>query len=367
MRSPAIATAIAVFSVTLTAGCLRHIVADVPENVMSSPGAETWGVAWLKSHEGYAVTSTSKLNGHSSLHEMPTVILESGRSENWEWRVMTVPALDTQWKAFQAEQHTQKVEKEAQQSGNWLHTVLTWNLAFERAHRAATYLLGREPLALHATLLLLPDGVSYDSKITERRSDAVPLTLAFYWTKSNPTDFLGAVSTTMYEYQHLLVDDGIIAPMGDGLGNQTANDEARSQCWSDSTLLALIAGSSSHMEWKLSNAQAAAALLERSEQVSRTAENSGDDRSNDGGIPFSEAYMWGRFFEVQSIAAYFRVKNIPSTRVEAKDLTRISSVMSVCRAMTLAPADVTNGGYPTSQIKYAPYFPAQVSSVEVNP
>jgi hypothetical protein len=121
------------------------------------------------------------------------------------------------------------------------------------------------------------------------------------------------------------------------------------------------------MEWKLSNAQAAAALLERSEQVSRTAENSGDDRSNDGGIPFSEAYMWGRFFEVQSIAAYFRVKNIPSTRVEAKDLTRISSVMSVCRAMTLAPADVTNGGYPTSQIKYAPYFPAQVSSVEVNP
>lgn len=363
MRSRAIATTLAIYFVTMAAGCLRHIVADVPENVVGSRDAETWGVAWLKSRDGYSVMSTTKLNGHSAFREKPSVVLEAGKTANWDWQVMAVPSLAKQWRTFQAEQHTQTVEAEAEQSGNWLHTVLTWKLAFERAHRTAKYLFGHDPLALHLTLLLVPDGTRYDKEVTEKRSDALPLTLAFYWSKSNPTSFLGAVSTTMYEYQHLLVDDGAISSMGNGLGNQTANDEARSQCWSDSTFLALIAGSSSHMEWKLSNAKAAAALLEESEQrqVSTAGDDSHTDHRTNGEIPFSEAYMWGRFFEVQSIASYFRLQNIPSIRVEAKDINRISSIMSVCRAMTQAPADVTNGGYPPSQVKYSSYFPSQLS------
>lgn len=341
---------------------------DIPKELVNAPDMERWAVGWIDVKTGYKVVSVTKFNGHSKLHEDANILIESGKIGNWDWQVEAVPSIAPNWNDFQAQARTKKVIQEAEQSQNWLHTASNWTLAFERAHRVALYLLGREPLPLRVTLLLIPDGVKYNKQITERRTDGAPLTLAFYWQDSKPATFLEDVATTMYEYQHLLVDSKMIPAEGHGIGDQTTNDEARSQCWSDATNLALLAGSSSRMEWKASNAQAALALLQQSEQIEANDRGNGTTTNGDRGdrIPYADAYLYGRLFEVESVSGYFQEKGL-SLYVEAKDLNRVNSFMSVCRAMTQSPADVTNGGYPAAQVQYVPFFPPNLSSDNANP
>jgi len=352
---------------TWTVPCIYAQRSDIPKALVNAPDMERWGVGWIEVKTGYKVLSVTRFNGHSKLHEDPNVLIESGKIGNWEWQVEAAPSVAAQWRTFQAQAQTKVVTQEAEQTQNWLHTASNWTLAFERAHRVAVYLLGREPLPLHATLLLIPDGVKYSKQVTETRTEGAPLTLAFYWQESKPAAFVEDVATTMYEYQHLLVDSKMIPSEGHGIGDQTTNDEARSQCWSDATDLALLAGSSSHMEWKASNAQAALALLQQSEQTqlgnSNQSRAKGDHKDK---VPYEDAYLYGRLFEVESISSYFQGKGL-SLYIEAKDLDRANSFMSVCRAMTQSPTDVTEGGYPAAQVQYVPFFPPNLNSHNIEP
>jgi len=356
-----VAFALAFFFPVFVLGCGVFYRYDAPRAVIDMSGAEVWAVSLSASGRRYHVTSTTRLNGQARLHEQPTASIATGTVGDWQWTVMAVPSVVPSWRAWQEEKRNTKVRQEAIRSGNWLHSAAGWDLAFQRARRVAQYLLGRPPLPFHATLLLLPEGVRYNKRISEAGKGYVPLTLAFYWPNSKrPAAFIGVVTRTMYEYQHLLVDSGFISPVGNGKGDRTANDEARSQCWSDSTFLALEAGTPSSVQWKVSQARAALALLDQSNQQKVNGEGGqGLAMPEVGPIRYSDAYMWGRFFEVESVAAYLRSRGDSTALIHASDPAQVNALLSVCRAMTQQPRDLTKGPYPASQVEYVPFFPKE--------
>src|SRR5579859_3657411 len=133
-------------SAALTAGCLRWYRYDAPRQLMHAPNTQVWAAALRKSPSGYRVTSTTILNGQTPLREKPTTIIASGTVGNWQWEVKAVPSVVPLWSAWQARKKTKKVLLEAERSGNWSHAAVAWDLAFERAHRVAEYLLGHPPL-----------------------------------------------------------------------------------------------------------------------------------------------------------------------------------------------------------------------------
>ncbi len=169
----------------------------------------------------------------------------------------------------------------------------------------------------------------------------------------------------MYEYQHLLVDAKMIAAVGDTRGDRAANDEARSQCWSDAVFLALNAGTKTSMEWRISRARAAVSLLQQSTRYdvnSGGTGGAGASRDARARVPYPEAYAWGRFFEVESLVGYLRARGLSKLTVVDNRPDAMNAVMSVCRAMTRHPLDLAaRNGYPASQVRFVPFFPANIS------
>lgn len=361
-----------VLAMLSAAGCIHY---DAPRQLMRAPGIDTWAVSMPRSHPGYHVTSITRLNGNVPLAGKPTVIISSGADGDWQWTVKAVPSVAQSWKAWLAYKKTKKLRMENERSGNWTHAASGWKFAFERARRVARYLLGHQPPAFHPTILLLPEGVKYSGKVTETGKQYFPVTFAFYWPASNQlqgfASLLNAVTRTMWEYQHLLVDTKIIAPVGKTKADKETNDEARSQCWFQSTLLALAAGTKTTMDYKVSRSSAAIALLEQSAPHHVSTNESGESAASSSIPPrirFSEALLWGKFFEIESLANYLKQRGVPKLHIVANNPAEMNAVLSVCRAMTQHPLDVTaTNGYPPSQVHYVPFFPAKLNGDRPRP
>lgn len=353
--------------VVLSAGCVHY---DLPRALRRAPGAATMGVELSNSRGGYRVTSVTRLNGRAKLSEKPTVRIASGSDANWLWAVKAVPSAAPELRARLASQETEKIRRQNARSGSRTHAAVGWGLVFRRAHRVARYLLGHHPPALHATVLLLPPGVKYFRAITRTGRRYLPLTLAFSWPRSNRLEesasLVHAVASTVYEYQHLLVDSKIIPTVGKTRGDREANDEARSHCWSQATFLALESGTKAYVEYKVfrSRAPVARAMSEESmpkltarDEVRVLAWAPGREPR----IRFSDGWAWGTFFEVKSLASYLQQRGIPDLKVVADKPTQMNAVLSVCRAMTQHPLDLTaTDGYPPSKVKFVPFFPTSL-------
>ncbi len=347
------------------AGCVRY---DVPRAQVRTPGVASWGVEVAKSGGGYRVTSTTQLNGRATLWEKPSVQIVSGTDESWEWVVKAVPSVATGSKALTGGAKLQQNGRDDASDGKLPHAAPDWGEAFRRAHRVARYLLGRRPPALHATLLLLPYGVRYSRAFTKAATHYFPLTFAYYyWPRSKhfkeSASLATAVTSVIYEYQHLLVASKTIAPVGKTKGSRAANNEARSRCWSQSTFLALEAGTTAHIEYGVPQVrgQTVVAMFKQSMPQQTTNAQIRVPALPPGSQPhirFSDAYAWGSFFEIESLARYLQLRGVPNLRVMADNPSEANAVFSVCRAMTQHPVDITaTNGYPPSQVQFLPFFP----------
>jgi hypothetical protein len=366
------ATVLGLASAAILSGCVHYRYrVDIPRQVMQAPDAQVWGVGLLKARSGFRVVSVTSLNGRTEVRGKPTVEIESGAADNWEWSVRAVPPLLASWNAWQSDM---KVQRRAGTPEDWSHPVASWQQAFDRSHKVVSYLLGRQPLPLRASVLLVPDGSAYHKTFTETGEKFVPLTFAFYYPASVSTAaevmsqrfsaLTTAVSTTVYEYQHIFVDTKSIQQVGDNEADETINDEARSQCWFDSVLLALTSGTHSSESWHPSEARERLLekgggheiSLEPGEQASSAAKPSDKTQRR-----YVEALPWARYFEARSISDYLRKRGIADPKVASNDPAAMNAVLSVCRAMTQHPLDVTaTNGYPPSWVEYVPFFPTQL-------
>lgn len=353
-------------------GCARYQF-DAPNTIIDGPGNEVHGTNVEKEHDGFAVTAITRLNGTRVLHEKPNVIIDSGTAGNWQWEVRAVPSLLPSWKAWEADKKFQARAKLA--TDDWNHPAANWGQAFARAHEVAAYLLGRAPLPLKLTVLLVPEGSKYEGNFPSKGNGAVALTFAFFYPPEAPdthaltTDrfaaLVHAVSTSVYEYQHTLAPTGTIPAAGDDAADKTINDEARSHCWQYSTTLALGSGTHSNLAWD--PAAARAALLEGSSRQNislDTGEEPSDKNASgsDGKRRFSDAIFWGRELVSENLVSYLTARGILEPRVQSNRPPEMNAVLSFCRAMTQHPRDLTKGLIPPSDVPYVPFFPDPLSA-----
>jgi hypothetical protein len=277
--------------------------------------------------------------------------------------VRAVPQLLPSLKAWES---NQKVQQRAAGPDSWGHPAATWEQAFTRSYKVANYLLGQTPLPLKLTLLLVPDGSVYDKTVVQTGVDYVPITLAFYFpSEASETDALtasrfsalvAAMTTSAYEYQHIFVFTETIKPIGNNKADKAINDEARSQCWSDSVFLALTSGTHTESKW---DAAQETVLTETGRDTSAQTKR----QPNDGGIErrYSDAWRWGRYLEAKNVSAYLLARGRRDAKVLSNEPEATNAVMSMCRAITQHPLDLTAGEYPTSQVEYVPFFPSGLS------
>lgn len=324
----------------------------------------------------YRVTSVTKLEGGRGLHGKPTAVIASGSYRTWQWHVKAAPSLVPAWKAWRANKRVRADRAMARQTGNWSRAATGWGLAFQRAHRVARYLLARPPLPLHATVLLVPEGVRYDPKVTATGSGYLPLTLAFHWPSTNQLQQFAAlaraVDTIVLEYQRLLAAAAVIKSAGASKGNRAADAYARSVCWQESTYLALEAGTPAALRWRISpRARAALLMLQQSSQLKISNASGGRKGASGHGrprIPYAQAANWGGYFAVESLVGYLKQRGAPDSKVVANKPSEMNAVMSVCRAMSQHPLDITvTGGYPPSRVQFVPFFPANLKAPKQRP
>lgn len=355
-------------SLALT-GCI-HYRFDIPSAMMQTPNSQIWGVSFEKSGADYRIHSITRLNGSHPTHGDPTTPIASGVVENWQWEVQAVPSLLPSWKAWQSDK---KVQQRALEPDNWDHPAANWQQAFTRAYRVVNYLLGRPPLPLKLTLLLVPDGTAYNKVLVQTGTGFVPLTFAFYYpppdsdsnslTAARFASLVEAVARSVYEYQHILVATNVIQPIGNNETDKTINDETRSQCWSESIFLALTAGTHTETTWT----PAPEVLFQentRHDISSETQKQAGVSQENNQGIQrrYSDAVLWARYLEAKSVFSYLQQRALPDGKVASNDPAGMNAVLSVCRAMTQRPLDLTAGPYPATQVEYTPFFPARLGS-----
>ena len=172
-----------------------------------------------------------------------------------------------------------------------------------------------------------------------------------------------AVSRTVYEYQHLMDDTNVIEAVGKNETDRTINDEVRSHCWFDSVLLSLTSGTHTRSMWN----PAPEALLDASSNHETSAETANqtkdtNDTDHQAERQFSDAMLWAKYLEAKSISEYLRNRGRRDASVVSNDSDGMNAVVSVCRAMTQQPLDLTSGPYPISKIEYTPFFPTRFSS-----
>ena len=145
---------------------------------------------------GYKIISSTRLNGSLPRQAEASATLASGASGNWSWEVKAVPSLLPSWQAWQRDA---KIARRARPPDDWAHPAATWEQAFGRAHKLATYLLGREPLPLRLTVLLIPANTIYDESFTDSGGSSRPHDIRVLLSddhsercRCDPQPFLGA-------------------------------------------------------------------------------------------------------------------------------------------------------------------------------
>ena len=339
-------------------GCGRYRF-PVSHDVMHAPGNQIWAVRARKSASGYRTQSITRLNGADPMRGEPTAVVSLGSTGNWQWEVRAVPSLLPSLKTWQSDKELQLPTGSPE---DWSYPAASFEQAFARAYKVVNYLLGRPPLPMKVTLLLVPKGSTYKKVFVQTGNGYIPLTFAFYYpAPATETDTLTsdrfeamveAVSKAVHEYQHTLVDTVAIEPVGNNQVDKTINSEIRSQCWTESTTLALASGTASNLKW---NPVLPDELIERN-----TGHNT---QENPQPKPrrFSDADLWAGHLVAKNISAYLRERGFPDAKVEYNDPAGMNAVLSVCRALTQHPRDMTVGLHPTSTIEYVPFFPNKLS------
>jgi hypothetical protein len=312
-----------------------------------------WRVTLAKSSRGYHVVSVTNLDGAFPA-QTPKAEITSGAFQNWRWKVEADPSLLPSWMVWQSDK---KVQKSARlPADDWSYPALDWRRAFERGHQVVSYLLGRQPLSLDARVILVPEGSDYHQTFDQEEDGAIPLTLGLYYpsgVSSSRADqserflaMVAVVTRVISEYEGILVAAGTIESVGQDEAARVVNEEGQSICWDESTFLALGAGT--HFVSRLGWDQ----------------QGSADELAHypPAKIKLSDAVHWGALREAESIGWYLEFRGMKNHTFSAKDPAAMNAVLSVCRAMTQHPFDLTTGAYPAPQIQYVPFFPATLAS-----
>ncbi|MDT8069001.1 MAG: hypothetical protein ROO76_12630 [Terriglobia bacterium] len=205
-------------------------------------------------------------------------------------------------------------------------------------------------------MILVPEGTMYEKTVIRDAQGYVPLTFAFYYPEADSSEnshfsaMSDAVARSIYEYQHVLYRNGTVSPIGTSNVDRSINDESRSQCWYDSALLSLTAGTHSVSRW------GADPYMKRikigSESALAVVTSSGDVRKPS----FSDTAPLGVGVEAETVAAYLRSRGTATAQVVSNDLGAMNAVLSVCRALTQNPHDLATREYPIEQVRFVPYF-----------
>jgi hypothetical protein len=350
--------AVSLILVSLTSSARDRF--PVSREVMDAPDTQIWGVRAKTSESGYQTHSVTRLKGADRVGGEPTSVAASGSTGNWQWEVRAVPSLLPSLKAWQSDK---EVQAAASDPDNWSYPATSWEQGFARAYKVVSYLLGRPPLPMKLTLLLVPKGSAYEKVFDQTGNDFIPLTFAFHYpaagsesdtlTAERFSAMVEAISQFVHEYQHTLVDTKAIEPTGKDQTDKTINSEIRSQCWTHSTALALASGTISYLKW---NPTLPDELIERKKGHNL--------RENPQPKPrrFSDAYLWAGHLVAKNLSAYLLERGYAEAKVEYSDLAGMNAVLSFCAAITQHPRDLTLGSYPTSQVEFVPFFPSSLSS-----
>lgn len=308
-----------------------------------------WNSTATKSPDGYHIISITNLNGKPG-GQTDFVEIANGRFQNWRWSVKVESSLLPSWNAYE---RSGRVKKTAQLApDDWGHPAFDWGRAFGRAYLAIRYLLGRQPIALNATVLLIPDGQEYRAHFDQVDAGTVPITLGFPFptdtSASKPeqakrmTTILQAITELAHQYGRVLVDENLVPTKGQDETSKTVNKEADGACWMESTDLVFMAAGGNFRS-----------TLQWSQQTSA------DDlaRHPPSKIPPGEIGYWASLREAESISGYLEMKGLKNRNFSGKDPAAMNAVLSVCRAMTQRAIDLTAGPYPPAQILYVPFFP----------
>ena len=343
---------------------------DAPRELTRSSDTQLWGVGLQKTISGHRIHSITRLNGSRPVVEEPKTVIASGSAGTWQWEVRAVASLLPSWKAWE---NDGKVQLRAAGPDDWDHPAASWEQAFTRAYKVVNYLLGRDPLPLKLTVLLVPDGSAYQKNFVEDEAGPVPLTFAFYYPSSaSATHELTArrfsalveiVATSVYEYQHIYFFTETIKHVGNNLADKTINEEARSECWSDAAYLALTSGTHTEHKW---DAAAGRDALLAGEGRHKTPGPGKQPDTIEVERRFSNAWPWGKYLAAKTVSSYLRAKGFPEARVMSNEPEAMNAVMSLCRAMTQHPLDLTAGDYPAPAVEYAPFFPTTLGRQKSN-
>ena len=349
--------------------CVRYRF-PVSSETMQAPDSQIWAVRAQKSESGYRTHSITRLKGAGSMRGERAAAIASGSTGNWQWEVRAVPSLLPSLKAWQSDK---EVQMAAGDHENWGHPAASWEQAFARAYKVVNYLLGRPPLPMKLTLLLVPEGSAYKKAFVQTGDGFIPLTFVFYYpSAASETDALTserfsamveAVSKSVHEYQHTLVDTLAIKPMGNNEVDKIINSEIRSQCWAHSTTLALASGTASDLKW---NPALPNELSERHKGHGTSREASkpaGDVQDSARPKPrrFTDAGLWAGHLFAKNVSAYLLERGFAEPKVVYYDPAAMNTVLSLCVAITQHPRDLTVGLYPPSEVEYVPFFPSSLS------
>ncbi|MGH9865258.1 MAG: hypothetical protein ACRD4H_07575 [Candidatus Acidiferrales bacterium] len=313
-----------------------------------------WSATVKKSEGGYHVVSVTNLTG-SPARETTDVEIASGAFQGWRWKVEADPSLLPSWNAWESQD---RVKKSAQlPADDWSYPAFDWRRAFERVHRVVSYFLGHEPLGLDTTVILIPEGAAYHETVDQVEDSAVPITLGFPFpaeTSSSRIDqanrfaaLLQAPAETINRYYQVLVAEGFTAQVGQDEAAKEVNAEAEGICWYEGVSLALTAAGPhfhSSLHW---NQQTSAAELTHHPPTK---------------IQLADAAYWAGLREAESISGYLESRGMKNYTFSGKDPAAMNAVLSVCRAMTQHPVDLTTSAYPPSQVQYVPFFPVPLNS-----
>ena len=346
-------------------GCARYRF-PLSSEQMHAPGSQIWGVKAQKSASGFRTNSVTRLKGADPMRGKPTAMIASGTTGTWHWEVRAIPSLLPSLKAWQS---NKEVQLDASSPDSWAHPAASWEQAFARAYKVVSYLMGRAPEPAKLTVLLIPKGRTYKKAFVETEKGLIPLTFAFYYppdpsemdtlTSDRFSALVKAVSNVVHEYQHALVDTMAIASPGKNETDRAINSEIRSQCWTQSAILALTSGTASSLNW---NTALPDELIERSSgnktsQGPKPMANNAKESPRPKARRYSDANLWAGHLLAQNVSAYLLSRGFPEPKVVNSQSSGMNAFLSVCRALTQRPRDLTAGPFPAARIKFVPFFP----------
>ncbi|MEJ2008488.1 MAG: hypothetical protein P8Z30_10100 [Acidobacteriota bacterium] len=313
---------------------------------------QTWAVAVLRAKPPYRVRSTTTLGGGTPLGNAQMVTIASGAFRNWQWAVKAYPTLLPSWRAWLT---SRKARKWLKTPDSWSHPAPNWQQGFERSYKVVAYLLGREPVPLRATILLVPEGTSYHKTITQQAANYAPMTLAFYYPASSShsghAQLMGwaalveALSYTVYEYEQVvLATDAARKALGRSRVDRLFSNTALGMCWAESAALALQTGQHAYMEFN-------------PRMVVSKRPSSGAQFGPSGRAKGSKASEQAASRFVERYNSYVRDLGLHKQKVSQRDPKAMNRVLNFYRAITAYYLDLADGRQPPSHVQFTPFFP----------